>query len=230
MDNNNCRYRMVSRRHSTRFARVVSAVFLLTLIGTTSYAASDADGSDDATDILVASIDVILPSADKPKKTASGGEDKNESCAEWANAGECVSNPDYMLENCAASCSTEDDNATDDDNQANEKDVRKGRAYIYQGEDAAIGAFRFAENYSTYFKNEMIPTATVLDIARNLQTSLSNSDSEYTPPNDITHCGGDSNKKSRPCSAGKLWKRAEDFRKDDMHDAGELYFLFMKHE
>ena len=217
---------MVSRCHSTKFARVVSAVFLLAL---TSYAAPD--GSDDSTDILVASIDVILPSAEKPKKAASGGEDKNESCAEWANAGECVSNPDYMLENCAASCSsasaTEDDNATDDENQANEKDVRKGRAYIYQGEDAAIGAFRFAENYSTYFKNEMIPTATVLEIARNLQTSLSNSDSEYTPPNDITHCGVDSNKKSRPCSAGKLWKRAEDFRKDDMHDAGELYFLCM---
>lgn len=215
MENNNGRDRVVSRRYSTKFARVVSAVVLLTLIGK-SYAASD--GTDES-DIVVASIDVVLPSADKPRKTASEGEDKNESCAEWANAGECVSNPDYMLENCAASCSTEDDNTTDNDN---ENDVRTGRAYIYQGEDAAIGAFRFAENYSTYFKNEMIPTSTVLDVARELQTSLSNSGTEYTPPNDITHCGGDSNKKSRPCSAGKLWKRAEDFRKDDMHDAGEL--------
>jgi len=30
--------------------------------------------------------------------------------------------------------------------------------------------------------------------------------------------GGDANKKSRPCSAGKLWKRAEDMRKADVHD------------
>jgi tetratricopeptide (TPR) repeat protein len=35
----------------------------------------------------------------------------------------------------------------------------------------------------------------------------------------VTHCGGDGKKKSRPCSAGKLWKRAEEFRRDDMHDA-----------
>ena len=61
----------------------------------------------------------------------------------------------------------------------------------------------------------MIPTSTVLDIARQLQTALN----DYTPPQDITHCGGDSNKKARVCSAGKLWKRAEDMRKEDMHDA-----------
>jgi len=123
-----------------------------------------------------------------------------------------------MLENCAASCSdngatTEDD---DDDEVQEEQLIPKGSAHIYEGEDAAMGAFRFAEQYSRHYTNDMIPIPTVLDVARELQEATH---SGYTPPNDITHCGGgDATKKSRPCSAGKLWKRAEDMRKADVHD------------
>jgi len=49
---------------------------------------------------------------------------------------------------------------------------------------------------------------------------MNTNNSGYTPPNEITHCGAssDNKKKSRPCSAGKLWKRAEDMRKADVHD------------
>jgi len=123
-----------------------------------------------------------------------------------------------MLENCAASCSdngatTDDDN---DDDDEEEQIIPKGSAHIYEGEDAAMGAFRFAEQYSRHYTNDMIPIPTVLDVARELQEATH---SGYTPPNDITHCGGgDATKKSRPCSAGKLWKRAEDMRKADVHD------------
>jgi tetratricopeptide (TPR) repeat protein len=63
----------------------------------------------------------------------------------------------------------------------------------------------------------------VLDVARKLEQETSNF--QYVPPMDITHCGGgedgsndNTKKKSRPCSAGKLWKRAEDMRKADVHD------------
>jgi len=124
-----------------------------------------------------------------------------------------------MLENCAASC-TDDGATTDDDDEEEaqeEQIIPKGSAHIYEGEDAAMGAFRFAEQYSRHYTNDMIPIPTVLDVARELQEATNNSG--YTPPNDITHCGGgDANKKSRPCSAGKLWKRAEDMRKADVHD------------
>jgi len=125
-----------------------------------------------------------------------------------------------MLENCAASCAdngaTTDDNDEEDEAQE-EQIIPKGSAHIYEGEDAAMGAFRFAEQYSRHYTNDMIPIPTVLDVARELQEATNNSG--YTPPNDITHCGGgDAKKKSRPCSAGKLWKRAEDMRKADVHD------------
>jgi len=124
-----------------------------------------------------------------------------------------------MLENCAASCA--DDGATTDDDDEEEVEeeqiIPKGSAHIYEGEDAAMGAFRFAEQYSRHYTNDMIPIPTVLSVARELQEATNNSG--YTPPNDITHCGGgDAKKKSRPCSAGKLWKRAEDMRKADVHD------------
>ena len=32
--------------------------------------------------------------------------DGHERCEEWANAGECDINPDWMLENCQVSCGT----------------------------------------------------------------------------------------------------------------------------
>ena len=126
-----------------------------------------------------------------------------------------------MLENCAASCAdngaTTDDNDDNNDDEAQEEQIiPKGSAHIYEGEDAAMGAFRFAEQYSRHYTNDMIPIPTVLSVARELQEATN---SGYTPPNDITHCGGgDAKKKSRPCSAGKLWKRAEDMRKADVHD------------
>jgi len=124
-----------------------------------------------------------------------------------------------MLENCAASCAEDGATTDDDDEEEGEEEqiIPKGSAHIYEGEDAAMGAFRFAEQYSRHYTNDMIPIPTVLSVARELQEATNNSG--YTPPNDITHCGGgDAKKKSRPCSAGKLWKRAEDMRKADVHD------------
>lgn len=164
------------------------------------------DQQTEAEDILLTSIDVVLPSKLKPKSNALG-EDKDENCGDWAKAGECQANPTYMLENCPASCSTDDEGIDQPDNE--ESTANKGRAYVFEGEDASIGAFRFAEQYSSEYKNEMIPSSTVLDIARALQRALG----DYTSPKDITHCG------KKKCSAGKLWKRAEDMRKLDMHDA-----------
>jgi tetratricopeptide (TPR) repeat protein len=135
-----------------------------------------------------------------------------------------------MLEHCAASCAAVDNNGDDMDNNDDEEEeeeeeeeivIPKGNAYIYDGEDAAVGAFRFAEQYSRYYTNGMIPIPTVLHVAHDLLDSITtNIDSdEYIPPQSITHCGGgEGNKKSRPCSAGKLWKRAEDMRKADVHD------------
>ena len=122
-----------------------------------------------------------------------------------------------MLENCAASCGVTDEN---EDDKAQPKETKSsgkkmGRANVYSGEDSAIGAFRFAEQYSSHFTHGIISTSIVLDIARELQSSLPEN---YAPPNDITHCGEDG-KKRRTCSAGKLWKRAEEMRKADMHDA-----------
>jgi hypothetical protein len=119
----------------------------------------------------------------------SGGDDQNEKCPDWAAAGECQSNPVFMLENCATSCGG-------------------GAAYVGDGEDAAVGAFRFAEESS----NDL-PVEKVLEVAQKLQDAyLTGKEDGYTPPKELTHCG------KRVCSAGKLWKRAEEMRKADMHD------------
>ena len=99
-----------------------------------------------------------------------------------------------MNENCAATC---------------------GRAtvFVLKGEDVGIAAFRFAEDYSIQ------DPETVLHVAERLQSLLRRSNDEattskdYEIPKELTHCGG-----KRPCSAGKLWKRAEEMRKADMHD------------
>ena len=115
-----------------------------------------------------------------------------------------LANPDFMLAECAASCGVA---------KPETQTKRMARAYVNTSEDAAIGAFRFAEQFSSHFTHGIIPTETVLNVARELQSSLPE---DYTPPEDISHCG---DKKRRPCSAGKLWKRAEELRKDDMHDA-----------
>lgn len=121
--------------------------------------------------------------------------DRNEQCADWAKKGECKTNPQYMMEHCAASCG------------------KKGIAYVKEGEDAAIGAFRFAEEYlleGDEMDQHEDTIAMVLDVAQFLQEDLPK---DFKPPSDIL-CN---NKK--PCSAGKLWKRAEQMRKADMHDA-----------
>ena len=83
-------------------------------------------------------------------------------------------------------------------------------ATVYEGEDAGIGAFRFAEEHSGLIDDSQMSKA-VLDVAQQLHDKLSAED--YKPPKDISHCG------KKPCSAGKLWKRAEEMRKADMHDS-----------
>jgi len=105
--------------------------------------ADDETSNQPQEEVLVAQIDVILPSSSSKTKRTSSGEDLDERCTEWSAAGECEANPDYMLQNCAGSCS-DDDDADDVDQPA-----MKGKAYVYSGEDAAVGAFRFAENYSS---------------------------------------------------------------------------------
>lgn len=180
-------------------------------------------GDNDSSGIpskLITNISFDLPHIARRRTRASGLEDQDERCAEWANSGECESNPAYMLENCAASCSGDDvadDNDNDDDEDDDDgKKQRKGSARVYEGEDAAIGAFRFVEEYALYYPNGVVPTETVLNFARAL---IEQGPENYAPPTSVTHCGGDGKKKSRPCSAGNLWKRAEEFRKDDMYDA-----------
>lgn len=120
--------------------------------------------------------------------------DQRDECEGWAEQDECNTNPDFMLENCARSCGV----------------TSKKVVSIFDSEDAAMGAFRFAEDSNLEANAESI--ALVLDTAKQLQSKLSENDA-YTIPKDITHCG------KRPCSAGKLWKRAEEMRKADMHDA-----------
>lgn len=217
-------------------------ILLLIILVKSTTAADDGDAATSAAtttgntndevvfERIVTSIEVVLPATKvhrRRRKASAEVEDQNEGCAEWAAQGECDANPDYMLENCAASCANigSDDNDDGDVGAREESDeivTNKGTALIYEGEDAAIGAFRFAERYTSHYENEVIPVSTVLDIARELQQSLTSSPSgqDYTPSIDITHCGGESgNKKSRPCSAGKLWKRAEDMRKAELYDA-----------
>jgi tetratricopeptide (TPR) repeat protein len=77
-------------------------------------------------------------------------------------------------------------------------------ADIYPSEDAAIAAFRFAETYSFFSSTDL------LDIMARLTADLPPT---YTPPAELTHCG------KKACTAGKLYKRAEESRKAEMHDA-----------
>ena len=125
-----------------------------------------------------------------------------------------------MLNNCAVSCDTD----ADDEGEAEEtppRTMNQGMAHVYPDEDAAIGAFRFAERYSMHYirgTETVIPTAVVLDVARALQKSLATPDGVARPAPDHVLCSS-ANSKRKPCSAGKLWKRAEEMRKADMHDA-----------
>lgn len=126
------------------------------------------------------------------KEVDSNGEKPK--CEEWAAEGECVKNPGYMLENCPASCNR----------------ARKATISVYEGDDVGTATFRFAEEYEPMFTSADETLDTVLRVAQDLQLLLE--EKNYEPPKDLTHCG------KRQCSAGKLWKRAEEMRKADMHD------------
>lgn len=149
--------------------------------------------SDTDDQLIITSIEVNFPIS----------EDSDEQCSKWADEGECDANESFMLKNCATSCATVGSH-------------NKGTAEIYNGEDAAVSAFRFAEEFGHLYQNEDqngMPISKVIEIHAILQKKIDEEHNEYQPSKEITHCG------SKKCSAGKLWKRAESFRKEDMHDA-----------
>lgn len=163
---------MNTRSPLAMLASAAALIVLALVVGTTTAADTTASSTDEFE--LVTSIEVNLPvqKRRRRKKTSSAaGEDQHEQCPEWAAQGECEANPGYMLESCAASCSPTDEDEEEEDEPA--EVIPKGRAFVYQGDDAAIGAFRFAEQYSSYYTNEVMPTAAVLDLARKLQWSIS---------------------------------------------------------
>mmetsp|Transcript_19774 Transcript_19774/g.29947 ORF Transcript_19774/g.29947 Transcript_19774/m.29947 type:complete len:665 (+) Transcript_19774:96-2090(+) len=149
---------------------------------------------------VIASFEVEL----NPNPNANAGVDKEIDskgeelkCEEWGAQGECENNPGYMRENCAATCNT--------------FTSRKAQVYVLEGDDIGVAAFRFAEENSAAFDSPSETQEAVMEVAKKLQGVLEAQN--YEPPKELTHCGG-----KRPCSAGKLWKRAEEMRKADMHD------------
>lgn len=183
---------MTATRHNIMYYSSLLLLLLsVTAIHTAAVDANAADVTSTETKV-VTSIEIEL----NHHQAGNGGDDKEidskgetPKCQEWAAEGECLRNPIYMFENCAASC-----NAS-----------RKAIVYVYEGDDVGVAAFRFAEEYSTTETQQ-----TVLEVAKKLQAALVAEN--YTPPKELTHCG------KRLCSAGKLWKRAEEMRKADMHD------------
>mgnify|MGYP001168893780 CR=1 FL=1 len=144
---------------------------------------------------VVASIDVHLypmTSTGVDREIAQNGEKIK--CKDLAAKGECEKRPDYMRENCAASCS----------------EAQTVTVKVYDGEDVGVAAFRFAEEHSAKFKSTSDTQDKVMEVAQKLQEALEAEN--YQAPKELTHCG------KRQCSAGKLWKRAEEMRKADMHD------------
>jgi hypothetical protein len=213
-----CNFRMVSSNRCFLW-NTITLVAVLLLLLSVAVVAEEAppEAATEGTDTEQSSTGasaapVIVASMELTLRTNSGEiapeaeDDQDERCPEWANSGECQANPNYMLSNCAASC------------QRVSGEFITATAMVYEGEDAAVGAFRFAEEYLADNANinvldqqaQMMDT--ILDVARQLQTKLIDA-SNYTPPAELTNCG------KRPCSAGKLWKRADELRKADMHDA-----------
>jgi len=147
--------------------------------------------------MIVASLEVKLnsniPEGGVDKEVNEDGEEIH--CEDWAAMGECKKNPRFMLEYCAGSCS-----AT----------ASKVVIHVYEGEDVGVAAFRFAEEYSSSFESTTETQESVMKVAQAMQEVLE--EQNYEPPKELTHCG------KRQCSAGKLWKRAEEMRKADMHD------------
>ena len=136
---------------------------------------------------------------------------KPDECATWASQGECDTNPGFMHEDCATSCGV----------------TREAVVHVLDGEDAAMGAVRFAEEQNllgnddndTNDNAQSSSTVLLLATAQALHAKLQSDVPTYEIPKEFSHCGG-----KRPCSAGKLWKRAEEMRKADMHDvAGADY-------
>ena len=82
--------------------------------------------------------------------------------------------------------------------------------HLYDGEDVGVAAFRFAEEQSAYLNTKGESQEIVMQVAHQLQDLLEAKD--YETPKELTHCG------KRPCSAGKLWKRAQEMQKADMYD------------
>lgn len=169
---------------------IMACLVILTTADDATTTATAVDDNDDEPQV-VASMDVTLH---------RGGTDQKEECPEWAQAGECEKNANFMKENCPESCGL---------------NVITAKAYVLDGEDAAVGAFRFAEDYNIYKQEQESSYDMVLNVAKGLKEDLADT---YTPPLDVTHCS-DKNNKQRACSAGKLWKRAEEMRKADMYDA-----------
>ncbi len=82
--------------------------------------------------------------------------------------------------------------------------------HVYDGEDVGVSAFRFAEEESSWLMKKDEPQEIVMRVAQQLQDLLESKN--YEAPKEVTHCG------KRACSAGKLWKRAEEMQKADMYD------------
>lgn len=172
------------------FIALLVVIFPILCDSSTSDASSAADEPEIVATIIVELGSITSEGVDKD--VDHNGEIPK--CKKWAAEGECESNPTYMLETCAASC----------------KENRSVEIHVHQGDDAGIAAFRFAEEYSARFTSSSETLDMVLKVAHEMQEVLK--EKNYEPPKELTHCG------KRQCSAGKLWKRAEEMRKADMHD------------
>ncbi|VEU36728.1 unnamed protein product [Pseudo-nitzschia multistriata] len=165
---------------------------LATLHGTAGEDATKAEAEPKVVASIEVQLDPNRPMDGVDKEFGDDGE-KFE-CKQWASEGECEKNPGFMLQNCAASC----------------KAANTVIVSVYDGEDVGVAAFRFGEEHSSAFGSPSETQESVLKVAQELQGVLDKG--SYEPPKELTHCG------KRQCSAGKLWKRAEEMRKADMHD------------
>mmetsp|Transcript_79688 Transcript_79688/g.161443 ORF Transcript_79688/g.161443 Transcript_79688/m.161443 type:complete len:651 (-) Transcript_79688:223-2175(-) len=159
-----------------------------------------------AMDGAVASESINSKETEQPKVIVTVGVDLNPeavdvevdhngektNCQKWVAELQCEQNPVYMQRSCARSCAVDT------------------KVEVYDGEDVGIAAFRFAEEHASHFTSHAAARNGIMIVARLLQKQLETTD--YEPPKELTHCG------KRQCSAGKLWKRAAELRKADMHD------------
>ena len=178
------------------------------------------DHDDEEKRVLVAQVSMEFPSGRERPPPRVHIENKNAKCEEWAASGECEANPDYMMENCAKACGTGDENKPEEEGSDDDDDEEEPAppkmvsrvAMVYRGEDASVGAFRFAEEFADVYKD--LTADQVLDVARRLEEV--SEERSYRHPEELTHC--ESGGKVRPCSAGKLWKRSEEMKGAGMYD------------